>query len=99
MDGLVNAVAVDEFVMGALLGNSADNTAEEMPRVPQERLQLILDRALELGETTVEDKWNEMMLSLLSGNTIILVDGCSKAIVGGTKGENGGLLRSLPPKL
>ncbi|BCG58968.1 spore germination protein [Paenibacillus sp. URB8-2] len=86
MDGLVNAVAVDEFVMGALLGNSADNTAEEMPRVPQERLQLILDRALELGETTVEDKWNEMMLSLLSGNTIILVDGCSKAIVGGTKG-------------
>ncbi|QWU13482.1 spore germination protein KA [Paenibacillus sophorae] len=85
MDGLINTVAVDEFVMGALFDNSAD-AAEGMPREPQERFQFILDRALELGETAVKDDWNDMMLSLLSGNTIILVDGCSKAIVGGTKG-------------
>ncbi|AHV97140.1 spore germination protein [Paenibacillus sabinae] len=85
IDGLVNSVAVDEFVVGALIENTAF-AAEEMPREPQERLQLILGRALELGETSIKDNWNDMMLSLLSGNTIILLDGCSKAIEGGTKG-------------
>ncbi|AIQ12664.1 spore germination protein [Paenibacillus durus] len=85
MDGMVNTAAVDEFVLEALMENPED-AAEEVPREPQDRLGLVLARGLELGEIAIRDNWDDMMLSLLSGNTIILLDGCSKAIEGGTKG-------------
>ncbi|WP_410511612.1 spore germination protein [Paenibacillus sp. BR2-3] len=85
LGGLVNTVAVNEFVMGSLLDNS-HLTAPEMSREPEDLLQLILCRAMGLGEAEIKSDWNEIMIAILSGDTLILLDGCTKGIVGGTKG-------------
>ncbi|MDQ0193157.1 spore germination protein [Paenibacillus wynnii] len=88
MDGLVNSVAVNDFVMRSLLENSVV-TSPDMSRVPEEILQFILNRALELGDAKIKSDWNDMMIAILSGYTLILLDGCNKAIVGDTKGGEG----------
>ncbi len=48
--------------------------------------QFMKDKALSIGEEKVLNDWKELFEALLSGNTIILVDGLAKAISGNTSG-------------
>ncbi|GAA3330513.1 hypothetical protein GCM10020331_083370 [Ectobacillus funiculus] len=50
-------------------------------------LIFIKDNSLTIGEIKVIKKnWSELLLSLLSGNTLILIDGWPEAISNSTKG-------------
>ncbi|WP_150268572.1 spore germination protein [Paenibacillus tepidiphilus] len=82
LSGLTDAQLLNEFVMGALLQNAeelTDNPVDELPK-------LLLGRALEVGEAAIAEDWNETLIAVLSGDTAILLDGCTVAIICGTRG-------------
>ncbi|SET37067.1 spore germination protein [Paenibacillus sp. NFR01] len=83
--GLSNSDTVNQFIIGSLLGVSGEMV--EAGRITgQELPEVILDRALEIGEAVMEEKWNDIALALLCGDSIILLDGHDKAIICETKG-------------
>ncbi|MEH7482521.1 spore germination protein [Neobacillus drentensis] len=47
---------------------------------------VIKDNALTTGEVKVIKDWNGLMLSILSGDTVILIEGWAEAISGSTRG-------------
>lgn len=83
MNGLVDHNMVNEFVTESLL-----NTSDEEPD-PQDTegwIQFLLQRTISSGEVQVITEWKDMLLSILSGNSIIVLDGCEKVISVGTQG-------------
>lgn len=85
LSGLADSVAVNEFVIGSLL----DNTAEWEMSGGEYKTQLpeyIMSRALEIGEADVKEEWNDVLLAILSGDTAILLEGCELSIVCETRG-------------
>lgn len=87
LSGLADTVAVNEFVVGSLLGNTEGLTEGSVEAASGEELPaLILSRALEIGEADFKEEWNDIMLAVLSGDTAILVEGYTSAIVCETRG-------------
>lgn len=83
MDGLVNEQAVSQFVMHTLLIDSADLQST----IARETVfDWIKEHVLTIGSLTVVDDFQKLILSLLSGNTILLIDGWNQAIVNNTMG-------------
>lgn len=87
LSGLADTVAVNEFVVGSLLDNTAGLTdgmdeADRGVDLPAR----ILSSALEIGEADFKEEWNDIMLAVLSGDTAILVEGYTSAIVCDTRG-------------
>ena len=83
--GLADQNMVSEFVMHSLMIDSIDET--HINRIPEKNIfDFIKDNALTIGEVKVVKDWNGLLLSILSGDTVILVNGWTQAIVGGTRG-------------
>ncbi|QQZ60171.1 spore germination protein [Paenibacillus sonchi] len=88
LSGLADTTAVNQFVIGSLLGNTeslfVDNGegSDDGGRLPA----MILSRALEIGEAEIKEEWKEMMLAVLSGDTAILLDGYAASILCATRG-------------
>lgn len=82
---LANSESVNDYVMGSLLGITPEERVEHgdgddgLPA-------FILQRALEMGQATKIEDWNEMLLALLSGETAILLNGYPCAITCETTG-------------
>ncbi|WP_379141636.1 spore germination protein [Paenibacillus sp. sgz500992] len=87
LSGLADTVAVNEFVVGSLLDNTAGLT-DSMDETDRgvDLPARILSSALEIGEADFKEEWNEIMLAVLSGDTAILVEGYTSAIVCETRG-------------
>lgn len=85
IDNLTEKTIVDGFVMRSLM---MDTNKEIIKKTASDKdiLNFIKNRALVLGEVKVIDDWNGFMLSLLYGNTIILINGSHEAICGDTRG-------------
>ncbi|MHA6532505.1 spore germination protein [Paenibacillus sp. BAC0078] len=89
LSGLVDSTSVNEFVVGSLLAVSTDGLIMDCAESDDGSGQLpgmILSRALEIGEAEIMEDWKEIMLAVLSGDTAILLDGYSAAILCATKG-------------
>ncbi|RUT33368.1 spore germination protein [Paenibacillus zeisoli] len=83
MNGLVDHNMVSEFVTESLL----DTVDEEPDRNDAEGwIQFLLHRTITSGEVQVITEWKDMLLSILSGNSVIVLDGCEKVISVGTQG-------------
>ncbi|CQR55328.1 spore germination protein [Paenibacillus riograndensis] len=88
LSGLADTTAVNQFVIGSLLGNTESLFADigegggDGGRLPA----MILSRALEIGEAEIKEEWKEMMLAVLSGDTAILLDGYAASILCATRG-------------
>ncbi|WNS45764.1 spore germination protein [Paenibacillus sp. MMS20-IR301] len=61
---------------------AAEAEALQLPPLPQ----LLLSRALEIGDAVLIEEWKEMMLAILSGDTAILLEGYRTAIICETRG-------------
>lgn len=81
LSGLSDTTAVNEFVVGSLLENT-----KSLPADREDLPAQILSRALVIGEADVKEDWNDIMLSVLSGDTAILLDGYTAAIMCETRG-------------
>ncbi|MCR8634710.1 spore germination protein [Paenibacillus radicis (ex Xue et al. 2023)] len=85
MDGLVNKNAIFHFVGHFLNGEyQKDWLANANPH--ESLLHFLRNHAHEIHELRTIETWNEMMLSCLSGDTVILIDGSNNGIGGNTRG-------------
>lgn len=85
LSGLVQPEAVDEFIVGSLLGVTNEMLNEQIPATGNV-MDFILNRTLEIGDAKVQDEWKEILLAILSGDTVILIEGYASAIVCDTQG-------------
>ncbi|MDQ0494159.1 spore germination protein [Paenibacillus brasilensis] len=85
LDSMAKTDTVNELVMKSLLSRPSAEVAAEAESA-EELYSRIQGHALELGEVKECDDWNSMMGQLLMGDTIVLLEGCEKALACGTHG-------------
>ncbi|WP_440962086.1 spore germination protein [Paenibacillus nitricinens] len=85
LSGLVQKEVVDEFIVGSLVGVTSEMINEKVP-ASGSLIEFILNRTLEIGDAVIQEDWKEVLLAILSGETVILIDGYASAIVCGTQG-------------
>ncbi|MBD0381056.1 spore germination protein [Paenibacillus sedimenti] len=85
IDNLTDKVVVDDFIMRSLMNDTAQDTLKNTAS-DKNVFDYIKKNALAIGEVQVIKDWNGLMLSILSGNTVILIHGSAEAISGDTRG-------------
>lgn len=78
IDGLVDGKGISEFILESFM--------DKVPGEDIDLFQYMLDKTVALGSVKTIRNWNELYDSLLSGCSIILLNGYNKAISGETKG-------------
>ncbi|WP_151734763.1 spore germination protein ['Paenibacillus yunnanensis' Narsing Rao et al. 2020] len=82
LSGLTDTQALNEFVMGSLLQNTDLLTDDPAVHLPD----LLLGRALEIGEASIMDEWHDILIAILGGDTAIFLDGYTDVILCATRG-------------
>ncbi|SDZ63644.1 spore germination protein KA [Evansella caseinilytica] len=82
IDGLADHTLISDFIIKAILEENHPTGDVE----PAALLTTIKKQMLTIANVTMEDDWKTIVHSLLSGNTILFVDGIPKAFVGETAG-------------
>lgn len=85
IDNLADKQLVDDYIMRPLIGKNPEVTYQPAD-AEVDKLNQIMKRILPLGEPRIIDDWNQVLSSIISGDTAILLDGCAKVITGSTKG-------------
>jgi spore germination protein KA len=78
IDGLANNRMISDFFMESLL--------KKQEELQSDSFQNLIDKATSLGNIKIIKTWNEVYDGMLSGNTILFIDGYNKAIDVETKG-------------
>lgn len=86
LNGLAKTETVNQFVMGSLLSITDEMLKESNTAANNNLNDLILNRALEIGEAQLQEDWNEVLLGILSGKTLILIEGYDSGIMCETEG-------------
>ncbi|MGN0494123.1 MAG: spore germination protein, partial [Acutalibacteraceae bacterium] len=79
MDGMINSELLNESVIRPLLTRNAERKEDSL-------VGFVSKQVLFAGETAVTDSLEDMLRSLLYGDTLLLIDGCREAITINTKG-------------
>ncbi|WP_285878456.1 spore germination protein [Neobacillus mesonae] len=85
IDGIVDGKGISEFVVETLMDKQISSREVDV-------FQYVMDQTVALGSIKTITNWNDLYNALLSGCTIILLNGYNKAISGETRG---GELRSI----
>lgn len=85
IDNLTDKVVVDDFIMRSLMIDTAQETFKNTAS-DKNVFDYIKKNALAIGEVRVIEDWNGLMMSILSGNTVILIHGYAESISGDTRG-------------
>lgn len=85
MDGLADKKMVSDFILHSLMVDSAGESLEKLA-TDKNVFQFIKHNALTIGEIKILQDWKQLMESVLSGDTVILIDGWTEAISGNTRG-------------
>ncbi|MBP2001883.1 spore germination protein KA [Paenibacillus shirakamiensis] len=83
MKGMVNQPGINEFVAGSLLSDSHGDPDQS---TPESWMTFLMNRALSTGEANIVHSVKDMILAILSGDTVILIEDCQDGIVVGTRG-------------
>lgn len=83
LNGLSDEKTINNSVMKSLI--EFRPVYREAPKADR-LMEMILKEFLSTGKSSIQTDWKEMILSLLSGDTILLLDGCEQALVIGTTG-------------
>ncbi len=85
IDGLASGTVLADGVLSALMHFVPIANLEE--KIDQEHIiDQLMCHAVVLGETKVQEEYDPAFTALLSGETLVLVDGCSKILQANTKG-------------
>jgi spore germination protein KA len=79
VDGLANAISIADYILETLM-------EVKVPDEPVDIFQFMLDKTMALGSVKTIENWNQVFDELFSGDTVIFLQGCNKAISGETKG-------------
>ena len=83
MDGLVDQTLVNKFILEALM---EDNLISVEHESKESIFEYIKTHALTLSDVKVLSDWDSLTLSILSGKTILIIDGWDEALSGSTIG-------------
>jgi spore germination protein KA len=81
IEGIVDNQSIQEFLLESIL---KDDSKEKLNQ--QNALDLISEDMITVGHVSSIDNWNDLFLSLMAGDTLVLVDGIGKALSASTKG-------------
>ncbi|MFF5397097.1 spore germination protein [Peribacillus butanolivorans] len=82
VQGLIDNPSVTDFLIESIMKNP--HLKEKL--LPQEALDVISEDVVSLGGVETVTDWEKLLTSLLSGDSIIFVDGVNKALVASTRG-------------
>ena len=85
VDTLVDSKLVEEFIMRSLMTNTAQESLENIS-ADKSVFDFIKDNAMTIREVNVVTSWNELIMSVFSGDTVILINGWAQGISGSTRG-------------
>ena len=85
VDTLVDNKLVEEFIMRSLMTNTAQESLENIS-ADKSVFDFIKDNAMTIREVNVVTSWNELIMSVFSGDTVILINGWAQGISGSTRG-------------
>ncbi|MFC5702954.1 spore germination protein [Cohnella faecalis] len=85
LDSLTNKDNVNDFVIRSLLTPSLPEPPADAES-PEEIFRYVCDNALAVAQFEIVGNWTTMLLELLTGKTILLVDGWAECISGNTIG-------------
>ncbi|MCP3028977.1 spore germination protein [Halobacillus sp. A5] len=83
MDGLVDQTLVNEFIMESLMLNKSEFDKYTPKEDVFNDLRM---NALTLSNIKVINDWDSLVLAILSGNTVIMIDGWNEVFNGETQG-------------
>ncbi len=86
VDGLVDKKRIDEYIIGALRQADRYGLSGAKPGVDLSSVTAILERVLSVSETKEINQFSEVEAGVLTGDTVLLLDGSSTALDLGTKG-------------
>jgi spore germination protein KA len=81
IEGIVDNQSIQEFLLESIM---KDDSKEKLNQ--QNALDLISENMITIGNVSSVDNWNDLFLSLMAGDTIVLVDGTDQALSVSTKG-------------
>ncbi|WP_431799939.1 spore germination protein [Halobacillus andaensis] len=83
MSGLVDEKKVNNFVAESL---KVEDSLKKVTYPQKSMFDIVKSRALSVNKVVVVAEWDKFLLSVLNGETAILVDGSNEAITANTKG-------------
>ena len=81
VEGIVDNQSIQEFLLESIMKDEHKETVNQ-----QNAFDLISEDMITIGKVLSIDTWNGLFLSLLSGDTLILVDGTEQALSVDSKG-------------
>jgi spore germination protein KA len=84
LDGMVSSQMVDEYVLNTLM--SSKHLHPDQAFSPSGAADFIKNIVLPIGETKESGKFQDIVKSVLSGDTVMLFDGCATALLVNTRG-------------
>ncbi|HMM21504.1 MAG TPA: spore germination protein [Selenomonadales bacterium] len=85
IDGLADKVQVSEHILKPLIAD-ASATPPNNPVDKTQVFRFILERQLRTHQTRETDRFQDVVNTVLSGDTVLLVDGHTRAIINGARG-------------
>ncbi|EIJ82179.1 spore germination protein GerUA [Bacillus methanolicus PB1] len=82
VEGIVDTQFINDFIIESM----AINRDLQEKLIRKKALEIITEEMVGIGKVKTVSDWDELFLSLMSGETIILVDGINKALSASTKG-------------
>jgi spore germination protein KA len=81
VEGIVDNQSIQEFLLESIMKDNHKETVNK-----QNAFDLISEDMITIGNVSSINTWNDLFLSLLAGDTLILVDKTDQALSVGTKG-------------
>ena len=80
IDGMVDSSVINESIVRPVVLHKL------VSAVGRDKLSYLASSVIQVAESTESDDFDELVYALLYGDTILFCDGCSKALILGTKG-------------
>lgn len=90
-EGISNKDMINQFILHSLMIDTTFETLDCMLN-DTNLFDLIKSNAISVGEVKIVKDWDGIILSILSGDTVVFIDGWTEVLVCGTKG---GEMRSI----
>ncbi|URZ18703.1 spore germination protein [Clostridium felsineum] len=84
LKGMTEKKTINETIMNSFMYSDKINSLEN--NISNKILDILKDRLISVGDVKENDNINELIASCLSGNTIFLLDGSTKALIVETQG-------------
>ncbi len=85
IEELTNQESVNEFILNSLM-SKADKEIFDRFSLSQEKFEFLYEHSVTIGEVEVLKDKNSVILSLLSGESLLIIDGCCNALACNTPG-------------